>query len=158
MNGACSTATLTPLSEYKDLGYCCGTLSLLNSQLRQSIATRIPKTHHPLPRPHKDRRGTGFLAAYVWSSPAFEGFLRYQHRTLQASPVISTKEEGTVLIQRAMLLARGQLHFWMKEPLNWSIICSATLKRLENLMSICTNKVQTVWVGSTVQSIWCQNT
>lgn len=105
--------------------------SLLSSQLRQSIATKIPRTHHPLPRPHKDRGGMGFLAACVWSFPAFEGFMRCQRRTSRASPVISTKEEGTILIKRAILLARGQLGFWMKEPPNWSIIPPATLKRLE---------------------------
>lgn len=27
VHGAYSTATLTPFNEYRDLGYCCGTIS-----------------------------------------------------------------------------------------------------------------------------------
>jgi len=56
-------------------------------------------------------------------------------------------KEGTIRIQRAILLASGQLHFWMKEPPNMAEWIIDQFKVLDNLVSMYTNKVRIVWVG-----------
>lgn len=83
----------------------------------------------------REYRFSGILCMWIFLVASWD----CQHWISQASPAISAKR-GSVLIQKATLLATGQTRFWIKEPSNWSVIHSTVLKSL-NMLTICTNNV-----------------